>query len=259
MLETTLRSFGLSDYESAILAALYRCSPANATYLAKKCGLSRSSVYTTLNTLTSKGLVGTTYKNEVKQFTAEGIDSLQNFLKDQQQQVQKREEIFSTLQEQITQLGFTDFHIPQIVTFEGQEGLKRIYTAMLREASPKATLYLLRDEFVWQQEWKFIFEEDWHQRVKRWQVEKNIQTKLLINSSDLEQEKQMYYKGRKGLDYRYLPKKKSVHQFAWYLIDDMAAILSMEKNNLVGIQITNQNLVDNFRTIFDLLWVQSKK
>ncbi len=259
MLESSLKILGLSDYESAILAALYRHSPANASFLAKKCGLSRSSVYTTLGTLTTKGLVGTTYKNEIKQFTAEGHESIQNYLKKQREELTKREQVLDSLKSEINNLVGTDLNIPQIVTFEGQEGLKRIYTAMLRSASTGATMSILRDEFVWKDAWKFVFEKDWHTRVKRWQQEKDIHTKLLINNSALEKEKSTFYNSRKALDHRYLPKSKSVNAFAWYIIDDMAAILSMEKNNLVGIQITNKHLADNFRTIFETLWMQSKK
>ena len=58
-----LRAFGLGDHESRVYFALLETSPANATLIAKKCKLSRSSVYTTLNILIAKGLVSTTYKN----------------------------------------------------------------------------------------------------------------------------------------------------------------------------------------------------
>src|SRR6185503_18505948 len=75
-LATDLKEIGLNDHEARIYGALLSSSPASATSLAKKCALSRSSVYTTLSLLISKGLVGTTYKNEVKQFIAEDVNAL---------------------------------------------------------------------------------------------------------------------------------------------------------------------------------------
>jgi sugar-specific transcriptional regulator TrmB len=40
-----LRVLGLGDYEAAVYAVLLETSPQSATVIAKKCALSRSSVY----------------------------------------------------------------------------------------------------------------------------------------------------------------------------------------------------------------------
>ena len=130
---------------------------------------------------------------------------------------------------------------------------------MMRQAQSKSTLYLLRDEFVWQPEWKFIFEQDWHERVKRLKIEKNIHTKLLINTSRVEKQHNKSYQSKKELEYRFLPPKNPIKQFAIYIIGDIVSILSMEKNNLVGIKITNQHFADNFINLFESLWQKSKK
>ena len=158
MLEQPFKQLGLGDHEATVYATLLQNSPASASLLAKKTGLSRSSVYTTISILTSKGLVGTTYKNEVKQFVAEGYSALQNLVEEQKRQAQDQEKVLASIKTKIEGLVGPSINIPQVISFEGKEGLKRIYSAMLRQASESATLYILRDEFVWQEEWKFIFE-----------------------------------------------------------------------------------------------------
>jgi predicted transcriptional regulator len=65
---TQLQKFGLGDHEARVYSVLLETSPANATLIAKKCALSRSSVYTTLTSLIAKGLVGTT-SNELETIT----------------------------------------------------------------------------------------------------------------------------------------------------------------------------------------------
>ena len=257
-IEQLLKQIGLGDYEARIFQVLLVSSPSNATSIAKKCQLSRSSVYTSLGSLISKGLVGTTYKNEVKQFVAEDLSVLENLLKKEKKEVDQKIDKLSNLRNSLKILTENSLNIPQIIFFEGQEGLKKIYLSMMRNAPKNSTLYLLRDEFVWQPEWKFIFEMEWHDRVKRLKIEKNIQTKLLINNSELEKKQAKNYKNKKGLKTKFLPTGKEVKDFAIYIIADMISILSMEKNNLVGIKIINKHMADNFKQIFEALWLKGK-
>ncbi len=254
MLEQSLKKLGFSEHESLIYSVLLANSPSGASFIANKCNLSRSSVYTVLNSLISKGLVSTTYKNEIKQFIAEGYPALEQRLKKEKNNVDSKFRLLENLKENIEMLTKDDLNIPQVMFFEGQEGLKRIYTSMMRQAPKDSIMFILRDEFVWQDEWSFVFSQDWHDRIKRIKTEKNIQTKLLINSSKIEKEKVNYYKQRKNLEFKYLPPKNSVKQFAFYLVGDTASIMSMENNNLIGIKITNQHLADNFMQVFKILW-----
>jgi sugar-specific transcriptional regulator TrmB len=254
-----LKKLGLGDYEALIYATLLSSSPASATFIAKKCNLSRSSVYTTLHALSAKGLVGTTYKNDVKQFIAQDHSTLELLLKKERSDLDEKFNTLKLLQENLKDQVNTNVLVPQIIFFEGQEGLKKIYLSMMRQAKEKSTLYLLRDEFVWQPEWKFIFQEEWHSRVKKLKIEKDIHTKLLINDSKIEKDHKMFYTLKKDLSFGFLPSKNSVQQFAVYILGDVISILSIEKNNLVGIKITNQHLSKNFQSVFDTIWQKRRK
>lgn len=250
-----LQEIGLSEHEATIFSTLLLHSPSSASFLAKKAGLSRSSVYTVLSALIAKGLVATTYKNEVKQFIAQDYDALKEFLVAEEHQLKNRFEALKNIQSTLTTISHTTTrHVPNISFFEGQEGLKKVYMTMMRTARKDDTLYLLRDEFVWHDDWKFIFEQEWSTRVAKLKQEKNIRTLLLVNQSDIEKKAENLYKTKTGLRYRFLPKKHSVTDFATYIMGDMVAIMSMESNNLVGISITNQNIADNHKQIFNTLW-----
>ncbi len=251
---TQLKNLGLSDYEALVYGTLLLNSPTNATFIAKKCSLSRSSVYTTLNTLIGKGLVGTTYKNDVKQFVAEDSTSFEQLLNIERASLDAKYTQLESLKKTLQLFSKTDTQVPQLIFFEGQEGLKKIYLSMMREAPKNSTRYLLRDEFIWQPEWSFILKQEWSDRVKRWAAEKNIKTKLLINSSKIEKSKIRFYNNQTALAHRFLPPQNAIHQFAQYVIGDTIAILSMEQNNLIGIKITNKHLADNFKKTFDTLW-----
>jgi sugar-specific transcriptional regulator TrmB len=258
MLEKNLQELGLSENEANIYAVLLSNSPSGATFIASKLGLSRSSVYTVLDCLISKGLVGTTFKNEVKQFIAEGHSALEQILKKEKEQLSKKMNLLESMRESMEIVSRSDLNVPKVIFFEGQEGLKKVYMSMMRNAQDGETMFILRDEFVWDKNWSFVFSEDWHQRVRRLKIKKNLKTDLLINDSELERKNSSLYKERKALKVRYLPKKNSVKQFAFYIVGDMASIMSMENNNLLGIQITNKHLTENFKKMFEGLWRNAK-
>lgn len=257
LIEDELKKIGLGDYESLIYSTLLRISPATATVLARKCNLARSSVYTTLNSLIAKGLVGISFKNEIKQFIAQDLSVLEQYLKKEKESLTQKFQVLESLKTNLQTITNQKLNLPQIIFFEGQEGLKKIYLSMLIDAPQNSTLYLLRDEFVWQPEWKFIFESEWHERIKYHKIQKNISTKLLINNSQVENQNTKLYQSRKVFEFKFLSNKDSVKDFAMYIVGDIVSILSMENNNLIGIKITNQNLANNFKNIFNSIWSKS--
>lgn len=251
-LRNTLQRLGLIGHEPAVFGSLLAHSPASAAWIAKQCGLSRSSVYATLGVLVGRGLVGVTHKNDVKQFVAEGATALVESLRAQQQVAAERVERATELVESLSRIADASAQVPQIAHFEGAEGLRRIYLAMLRSAPPGATMRILRDEFIWQPAWAFVFEPAWRARVKRHKVEKKLSTRLLVNRSAEERRHARYYATRPNLERRYLP--RPVTRFGLYLVGDAAALLSLDAHNLIGIQIVNRHLARNLEVIFDTLW-----
>lgn len=249
-----LERLGLSDQEATLYVLLLEHGPAGASFLAKKAGLARSSVYTTLSVLSSKGLVGTTYQNEVKQFLAEPPEAIEQILRRQKNEAEQRLDLFDELKQSLSGLRSGSSHIPQVTFFEGKDGLQCIYKSLLREASPGAVMRLMRDEFIWSEDWAFVFKGRWRGQVDRIKKEKGITTQLLINQSAVERKKASYYKTRKDVAWKHLPKSQSLKDFGMYLVDDMMCILSLEHNNLVGIKVVNKNLVENFTQVFDMLW-----
>lgn len=254
-----LEKLGFTRNESLVYSVLISHSPAGASYISKKTNLARSSVYTALNNLISKGLVGTSYKNEIKQFIAEEPEIIGDILKKEKIKTESKIALFEKKRTLLSSLKSDWLKIPNIIIFEGQEGLKKTYMSMMREVEDGSEMYVMRDEFVWHPDWHFIFEKEWHKKVKQIKSEKNIKTKLLVNNSQKEIEHQKLYKKRKGLNFRLLPKKNNLFQFALYISGDTLSMLSFEKGNMVGVKITNKNLAENNKKIFNSLWDKSKK
>ncbi|MEM9337007.1 MAG: helix-turn-helix domain-containing protein [Patescibacteria group bacterium] len=256
--EDTLSQLGLTGHEPVIYAYLLKHTPSGASAVAKKCSLSRSSVYTSLRGLIEKGLVSVSQKSEVKQYIAHDYSAVEEMLQQQENQLNDRFSVLKNLKSDLTVTN-NDEARPDVSFFEGQEGLKKVYLAMMRQSKKGDTLFLLRDEFVWQKDWAFIFQTTWSNRVTRIKQEKSLKTMLLVNDSKTERSSADVYKKKKGLDYRFLPKNDQIKDYAMYVLGDSVAIMSMERNHLVGILITNKNLADNHKVIFKNLWSISKR
>jgi len=259
IIKKQLIDIGLNENEAATYLILSRHSPASASFIAKKINHSRSTVYTSLERLITKGLVTTTYKNEVKQFAAEPPSAIGDLLTREKKRLDERFEIFKGLTDSIKLIHRGDVHIPNISFFEGQDNLQKVYIGMLRDAAKNSTMLVIRDEFKWEKEWSFLLTEEWKGRIRRLREEKNISTKLLINNSKVERDQAAYYKKRKGLEFRYLPKGTAFKKFVIYILGDTVSILSLEKNYPVGIKIVNRHMADNFQEMFLAMWGQAKK
>ncbi len=251
-LRNTLERLGLGGHEPAVYAALLEHSPASAAWVAKQCGLSRSSVYATIGVLVGKGLVGVTHKNEVKQFVAGGAAPLLESLRAGAREASDRVARATKLVDELARFANATAEVPQIAHFEGGNGLRRIYLAMLRSAPVGATMRILRDEFIWQPAWAFVFEDAWRARVKRYKSDHDLTTRLLVNRSAEERRHARYYASRRQLERRYLP--RPVARFGLYLVGDTAAILSLDAHNLIGVRIVNRHIAHNLETLFDALW-----
>jgi predicted transcriptional regulator len=251
-LRNALERLGLTGHEPAVYGALLQHSPASAAWVAKHCGLSRSSVYATLGVLTGRGLVGVTHKNDVKQFVAGGATALLEALRSEAREAEARVARANQLVDQLAKLADATAQVPQIIHFEGADGLRRIYLAMLRSAPRGATMRIMRDEFIWQPAWAFVFEDIWRARVKRHKLDHDLTTRLLVNRSTEERRHAKYYTSRKRLERRYLP--EPIERFGLYVVGDTAAVLSLDAHNLLGIRIVNRHIARNFEILFDSLW-----
>lgn len=255
----SLERLGLGRHESALYASLVARSPQGASTLARTCGLARSSAYTALASLTSRGLVGTTHAGGVKQFVAEGHAALLDAMKREEERASSRAKLAAELAPHFTRAqGEDESRLPNVVHFEGQAGLQRVYLTMLRQAPRGATMSILRDEFLWTDAWAFVRSREWRAKVRALRAERAVDTRLLVNRSRVELGKRADYRARTHLAFRYLPKSASIARFAIYVLGDIVAVMSTEDANLVGIQIANAHIASNFRSLFDLLWATSR-
>ena len=258
-LRVSLQRLGLGRHESLLYAALIERSPQGASALARAAGLARSSVYTALASLTDRGLVGTTHEGGVKQFVAEGHAALLDALKKDEARAIERAKLAATLAPHFERArGEGGSRLPHVVHFEGQDGLSRVYLTMLRQAPRGAVMSILRDDFLWTEAWSFVRTREWRARVRSLRAERDVSTRLLVRRTPLEEEARRRYGSQRHLAQRYLPRGAALERFAIYVLGEIVAVMSTREPSLVGIQIADPSLAENFRALFELLWSVSR-
>jgi hypothetical protein len=185
---------------------------------------------------------------------AQDLDSLGALLKTEQHNLNSKTKLLENLRKNPLLSASGSGNMPNMMFFEGQEGLKKIYLSMLREAPKNSVMRIVRDEFIWRKEWQFVFDAEWHDIVKYFRKSKNIHTKLLVNNSATEKKHSKLYSSRQALDIKFLPARSQVKNFAFYILGDTTSILSMDGEAMHGAKLTDSSMAKNTTTIFKELW-----
>ncbi len=239
-LTEALKELNLSDKEARIYLNLLRLEQTTVTRLAKESQLNRITAYHIINSLTTKGLVTMTLKDNIQNFQAVDPKRLLAILNE------KKEKISQILPE-LELLKHSVGEKPTVELYEGSKGIAALIDKTLNSGNiilsygnysiAKMTLEYQSSNF----------------RKKR--VEKKITLKAVIDNFDREF---FELKGwNKLTEIRILDALKKTSVFV-HICEDMVAIYTFKKE-LIGISIQSKEVVEMHKFFFDLLWKQAKK
>lgn len=225
---------GLREEEMAAYTALLRLKRATALQLAKISGMKRATLYRLIEDLIDKGLISELYEKKKRYFIAEKPEQLLKFVKDQERRVK---ELLPTL-ESLESLGAER---PKVKLFEGREGIKNLYDAILEE----------REEIVGFTYPDMLFVvTDYHPTFLRKRIKLNIPVRLIMTDSKLSRERQK--KGAKELRTVRIDKNLMLNS-TFFVSGNTVAMFSM-KSWFTGVLIENRELAQGMRAIFESHW-----
>lgn len=123
LLIKNLVEFGLSEKEASIYISLLELELASVNEIAKKTGINRSSAYVVLESLKTKGLVGTSDDKKVRQYVAANPETLRRVAIDT---ARKHHEISKSIESIVPELKILqkdNKYKPKVSIFEGKEGV----------------------------------------------------------------------------------------------------------------------------------------
>ncbi len=246
-IDQVLLALGLVDREPDVYLALLRTPGAQpASVIATRANLNRTTVYKILVKLVKKGLVTKTQRHGITCFFAEDPENRLKFLiEDRQKQLT---DMNQAMLEALPLLTMTDEEhdsLPKIRYYEGIDGIKQIYEAVLKEGKDQyrygditkiyEALGIYTDEYIKKRNELGIttyaimpFYE-----TERAQIKKNIKEHRSV---------------------LYIPKKLFPIEGEVRIFGNKVGIISLRKDSPIGVIIESETIAKMFLSIFMLTW-----
>ena len=233
--EQVLENLGFSPNQIKVYLTLNSHGSSKAGKIAKLAKIDRSNCYSSLKTLTERGLVGYVLIGKIKWFRATGPSRLLDYVKEQQEDVKSiLPELHASHKATIVE--------GQVSLFNGKKGIKSLFLDMARSGEPN---------YVFGSEGQFtkrmpIFAKQFD-RIKD---EEKIKTKMLIREGRTEMRS-------KSTEYRTL-KDISESTAVTNIYGDKIAIF-IWTDEPEGILIENAAAAKAYKSYFDVMWKVGKK
>jgi len=136
-----LHQLEYTDKEIELFLAVYQYGPKPASTVAKLSNTERTYCYKVLQKLLTDNLIQQTTEKNTKLFFVANDDVLINRLHSQIHQLQKLEDSYEEVKQELTLLRLNQqTRTPKIAIFDGQESLKRVFQDILLTAQQKELL-----------------------------------------------------------------------------------------------------------------------
>lgn len=236
-----LSQFGLSKEESAIYIAALELGESLPKHLAERAGVKRPMLYKILPDLFSKGLLSQTIKGKRRYLVAEEPQSL----------VDKKQEELKMLEEKIPELQLllrTAKIKPNIVFYEGIEGLKKVYVDNLREKKPIL---------------EFIGLDDIHPEIDEYgknyyiptRINRKIPIKIIASGKTATQKFKLKAAPYALREVKTITKEQFPIPLDMYIYGDNVSFLLFRKDSEpMGVIIRSKEIATTMRSVFEFMW-----
>lgn len=246
MINQTLRSLWLNDNEIIIFSELLTIWSSVASTLSARTKINKSTVRYICQNLEKKWLIFSIKKDNTFVYTAESPRRLYSLLKEDKRKLQIKEDNIAKSIEYFEQLKNAKTTLPKVSFYQWQEWLEKLYEKILDYNQPIDSfednweMFKSIPDFV-----KYFISE----RKKR-----KIYNRVICpsnNTINIESEENL--RSVINIDEKLFP-------FTWdiKICADHVSIMSFKKNNSVAISITDEDIANNFRVLFNFIWEKYK-
>ena len=177
-LYNTLEQLGLSTLEITVYLEILQIGAIQASAVARRLNLNRSTTRYTLENLVKKKLIIQSKKNNTFYFTPENPEKIIVLLRSQQAELKSQEQQVQNIMGDLKSLQNPHSALPKVQFFEGAEGVKKAYSNLVDEIDKNSTIFSFVAPLDINKDIKesaITVQESIKKRVK-----KGIQLKLLI-------------------------------------------------------------------------------
>lgn len=242
-----LKEIGLDEKEVQLYLTLLSSGVQTIKQIADAAAMNRTTAYRFLTALKHRGLVEWIVGPRGTLIQAAPLDALTLYVQDQKRQFARLEAVLPQTITALTQVRQQKRFSTQVRYYEGELGIKQmIWNTLKASGSTRSYASLTRREVI-SASFEDAFEREW--------VEKGIIDRVITNETrkDYIQER-LVPEYHKHLEIRYMPAKIYSITSDIIIYNNVFATMSLEKDNLVGVEIENAAIAKTQTSIFDIVW-----
>jgi len=248
---TILLKLGLDENEIKIYLYLIKSRVQTVKQISEATLINRTSLYRYLTTLANKGLIEWLMDERGAKVQTTSPQNITVLLKNKKLETSTIEKGLPQLINDLSTQKPSEIFHTQIRYYKGKKGIQQLFWNTLQTTeTTRSYAPLRRREFI-DPSYEDEFEQEWANR--------NLKDKVITNENRAEYIKKRLVPAYKNtLNLRIIPRTKFYISNDITIYNNVIAIASLEKNNLVGIEIENKEIAKTQKSIFDLVWTMAK-
>ena len=243
----SLEKIGLTKSEVKVYTALSKIGPSSTGQIVKISKTANSKIYEVLRKLIEKGLVSYFSKNGVKMYKSSNPSMILEYLKEKEKGLNEQKKEISKIMPFLIQKN-KEISSEETVVYKGERGVKTGFLEFLSQLNKNDELHIMG---VHEFGKNFLPLSIFFQKNRS---NKKIKAKFLINEGAENIVKE--FKQFPPLEIKYL--KKEILTPSIFIISKEEVIINLP-NELTLIILKSKDVVQSFKSYFEILWGQSKK
>ncbi|MEN9614511.1 MAG: hypothetical protein RLZZ347_818 [Candidatus Parcubacteria bacterium] len=179
MLEKFLQDVGLNEKEAKVYLYLVAVDHASVLDIAKKTLIKRPTVYTTLESLSKKGLVSETTVGKKTHYQAEPPERLETYVERRKLELDEQSKRLKDIVPQIKSVQRESGEKPVVKFFEGKEGVSSANAELFKDVDAGETAYFVYPKDLVNE----VFSDAERNVYKASRVNNNIKSKTICTST----------------------------------------------------------------------------
>lgn len=243
-LEKSLHDFGLGEEEAKVYLTGLSLGSTTILNLSKKSGISRTTVYSLINSLSQKGLFRVNIRGFKKTYEAENPEKLEQMLKFKIENLKNSIPDFLS----IYNLKETEGNIRY---YEGLGSIKPLYLESLNDVLPQDDYLVITNQEQW-----FSIDQKYFTEYKEKRAKLSINTRLLFQDSLIAREHKKFEKNFNE-KIKILPADTELN--VDFVCTPKRVIIFQTKQPYIAISIENKFVIQLYKNLFEIIWKTIKQ
>lgn len=256
MLTTILNKIGLNRKEAQVYLSLLELGSQPASVIGKKSGINRSTTYLVLESLIKQGYVNQHVRADVKYFTAADPKTIVQDLNRKEKEMEEHKKEFEDLMPEFYSLINPLSIKPKVKFYEGEEGIKRAMEDTLTATEP-IRAWGAYDSWMNSSKNLQGFIHDYAKlRIEKFKIPVRVLIEDTKTVRDFFNKEYPTLSKRKDLliEARWMPKDIIKFKNEINIYNDKVSIVSLAKNELLGVVFESHEIAKTHKAIFDMAW-----